>query len=63
MLLLPVHVFNRAYPLHFLERFGPDWQFFPPPEEYPPERPDDRFDESDDRFYRREERLRPSDDF
>jgi len=26
---LPVLVFHRAYPLYFLEQFGPQWKFFP----------------------------------
>ncbi|MFO1513078.1 MAG: hypothetical protein U1F83_09235 [Verrucomicrobiota bacterium] len=30
VLLLPVHVFNRAYSLHFLAQFGPEFDVFPP---------------------------------
>lgn len=29
MILLPLLVFLRAYPLYFLEQFGPDWQIIP----------------------------------
>ena len=31
VLLLPVLVFKRAYPLHFLAQFGPEYDVFPPP--------------------------------
>jgi len=30
VLLLPVHVFNRAYSLHYLAQFGPQFNVFPP---------------------------------
>jgi hypothetical protein len=30
VILLPLLVFDRAYPLSFLEQFGPEWRFFPP---------------------------------
>ena len=29
VVLLPVLVFNRSYPLYFIEQFGPDWRVFP----------------------------------
>jgi hypothetical protein len=28
VILLPLHVFYRAYPLHFLAQFGPGWDAF-----------------------------------
>jgi hypothetical protein len=31
VLLLPVLVFKRAYPLYFLAQFGPEYDVFPPP--------------------------------
>ena len=31
MLLLPVLVFNRAYALHYLAQFGPNYDVFTPP--------------------------------
>jgi len=31
VLLLPVLVFKRAYPLYFLAQFGPEYNVFPPP--------------------------------
>jgi hypothetical protein len=30
VILLPLLVFDRAYPLYFLEQFGPEWRFFGP---------------------------------
>jgi hypothetical protein len=30
VLLLPVHVFNRAYSLSYLAQFGPQFNVFPP---------------------------------
>ncbi len=36
VLLLPVLVFKRAYPLYFLAQFGPEYDVFPPP---PPAQP------------------------
>jgi hypothetical protein len=57
VILLPLLVFDRSYPLCFLEQFGPEWRFFeraplategaedlPPDEEPPDERqpPDER---------------------
>jgi len=30
VLLLPVLVFKRAYPLYFLAQFGPEYDVFPP---------------------------------
>ncbi|MHC4176306.1 MAG: DUF7544 domain-containing protein [Planctomycetota bacterium] len=33
VILLPLFVFLRAYPLYFIEQFGPEWQIIP--EEYP----------------------------
>jgi hypothetical protein len=34
VIYLPVLVFHRAYSLHFLEQFGPDYNLFPPHPEY-----------------------------
>ena len=31
VLLLPVLIFKRAYPLYFLAQFGPEYDVFPPP--------------------------------
>lgn len=31
VVLLPVSVFRRCYSLYFIEQFGPEWRFFPPP--------------------------------
>lgn len=28
VILLPIFVFDRAYPLYFMGQFGPEWQFF-----------------------------------
>jgi hypothetical protein len=39
VILLPVEVFVVAYPLYFIEQFGPEWRFFPP-----------EYQEHDDRF-------------
>jgi len=36
VLLLPVLVFKRAYPLYFLAQFGPEYDAFPPPPPAPP---------------------------
>ena len=36
VLLLPVLVFRRAYPLYFLAQFGPEYDVFPPPSAAPP---------------------------
>ena len=36
VLLLPVLVFKRAYPLYFLAQFGPEYDVFPPPSPDPP---------------------------
>jgi hypothetical protein len=30
VILLPLTVFQRLYPLAFLEQLGPDWQLLPP---------------------------------
>jgi hypothetical protein len=35
VLLLPVLVFRRAYPLYFLAQFGPEYDVFPPPSAAP----------------------------
>ncbi len=29
VILLPLHVFQFSYPLHFIEQYGPDWRIFP----------------------------------
>ena len=29
VILLPLFVFAEAYPLYFIEQFGPEWQVFP----------------------------------
>jgi hypothetical protein len=31
VVLLPVLIFKRAYPLYFLAQFGPEYDVFPPP--------------------------------
>jgi hypothetical protein len=36
VLLLPVLVFKRSYPLYFLAQFGPEYDVFPPPPPAPP---------------------------
>jgi hypothetical protein len=40
VILLPLFVFNRSYPLCFLEQLGRDWQFFQEPEVLPAPSPD-----------------------
>lgn len=30
VILLPLHVFGRAYPIYFLEQFGPEWRILQP---------------------------------
>ena len=30
VILLPLTVFVQAYPLYFIEQFGPSWRVFPP---------------------------------
>ncbi len=30
VILLPLYVFKRCYPVCFLEQLGPSWKFFPP---------------------------------
>jgi hypothetical protein len=36
VVLLPVLIFKRAYPLYFLAQFGPEYDVFPPPPTPPP---------------------------
>jgi hypothetical protein len=36
VLLLPVLVFKRSYPLYFLRQFGPGYDVFPPAPSAPP---------------------------
>jgi len=36
VILLPLLVFLRAYPLYFLEQFGPEWQLIPGQYDLPP---------------------------
>jgi hypothetical protein len=31
VILLPVYVFHRAYPAHYLAQYGPEYDVFPPP--------------------------------
>lgn len=61
VVILPIHVFNRAYPLYFLQQFGPEWQFFGTPEpDLPPGLVPDHISSrgpsewSDDRFRSRD---------
>jgi hypothetical protein len=45
VILLPLFVFSQAYPLYFLEQFGPEWRFFSTPRTEPH---DDFEDEQDE---------------
>ncbi len=37
VILLPLYVFKRCYPVCFLEQLGPSWRFFPLDPPVPPE--------------------------
>jgi hypothetical protein len=69
VLLLPLHVFQRSYSLHFIEQFGPQWQVFSRADmfdaefvEEEGEWPDERFRPADERFRPADDSIRPPDD-
>jgi hypothetical protein len=56
VILLPLLVFGRAYPLYFIKQFGPNWNVFRPPTVLPVQAaaPDDPRHPPDDRYFTNE---------
>jgi hypothetical protein len=62
VLILPLHVFQRSYSLHFIEQFGPEWQLFTRADEFDAELVEAEEDWPDQRFRPGDEHIRPADD-
>jgi hypothetical protein len=62
VLLLPLHVFQRSYSLHFIEQFGPEWRLFSRADVLDAELADATDELQDERFRAPDERIRPPDD-